>query len=249
MDYLTIRLPFNVNGDVAKELLSTAWLFKIATHRVLSLAKQQQVLPGTKIGWINTFRGIAYGVVPNRRYADGAVTLVMGVYESCRELSIDFRGVELSDWLMFQQSSLEYPSRNITLKPNYEFHVTTVRFNGLIDRVVVKPTIPKIYKALLDAILTEHVKYMGRVVVRDYGVRGSQLWVRGEVHMTVPMDVYYERMARHKKNSGKLIGGVDVNTDRFNLAIIDKEGRLIDHRTFWFSEATARGFPKHSAWS
>jgi hypothetical protein len=90
---------------------------------------------------------------------------------------------------------------------------------------------------------------MGRVVVTDYGVRSNQLWVRGEVHMTVPMDVYYERMARHKKNSGKLIGGVDVNTDRFNLAIIDKEGRLIDHRTFWFSEATARGFPKHSAWS
>ncbi|MFP3259122.1 MAG: transposase, partial [Caldivirga sp.] len=33
------------------------------------------------------------------------------------------------------------------------------------------------------------------------------------------------------------------------LAIIDKEGRLIDHRTFWFSEATARGFSKHKAWS
>jgi hypothetical protein len=90
---------------------------------------------------------------------------------------------------------------------------------------------------------------MGRVVVTDYGVRSNQLWVRGEVHMTVPMDVYYERMARHRRNAGRLFGGVDVNTDRFNLAIIDKEGRLIDHRTFWFSEATARGFPKHSAWS
>jgi len=249
VDYLTIKFPFNANGDVAKELLSTAWLFKIATHRVLSLVKQQQVLPGTRVGWKGMFRGIAYGVVPNERYADGAITLVMGIYESCRALGIDFRSAELSDWLMFQQSSLEYPSRNITLKPNYEFHITTIRFDGAVDRVVVKPTIPRSYRELLDAIITEHIKYMGRVVVRDYGVRGNQLWVRGEVHVAIPLDVYYEHMARHKRNSGKLIGGVDVNSDRINLAIIDEEGELRDTHTFWFSEASARGFPKHNAWS
>jgi hypothetical protein len=67
--------------------------------------------------------------------------------------------------------------------------------------------------------------------------------------MTVPLDIYYEHMARHKRNNGKLIGGVDVNTDRINLAIIDSIGRLIDHKTFWFSETTARGFLKHRAWS
>jgi len=173
----------------------------------------------------------------------------MSIYESCRALGIDFRSVELSDWLMFQQSALEYPNRSITLKPNYEFHVTTIRYNWTTSRVVVKPTIPRNYKELLDAILTERIKYVGKVLIDGVGARGSQLWVHGEVQVTVPMDVYYEYMARHKRNSGKLIGGVDVNTDRFNLAIIDKEGRLIDHRTFWFSEATARDFPKHSAWS
>ena len=209
----------------------------------------QQVLPATRIGWKSAFRGIAYRVIPNRRYADGAVTLVMGVYESCRALGVDFRGVELGDWLMFQQSELEYPAKSITLKPNYEFHVTTVRYNGSTGRVVVKPTVPRIYKALLDAILTGRVGYMGRVVVKDYGVRGNQLWVRGEVQVTVPLDVYYEHMAKHRRNAGRLFGGVDVNSDRFNLAIIDEDSELIDHRTFWFSETTARGFPKHRAWS
>jgi hypothetical protein len=206
-------------------------------------------LPITKIGWKTTLRKIAYDVIPNERYADGSVTLVMGIYESCRELDIDFGSVELSDWLMFQQSWLEYPSRNISLKPNYEFHITTIRYNGTTNRVVVKPTVPESYRRLLDAIITERVRYMGKVVVKDYGVRGNQLWVRGEVHMTVPLDIYYEHMARHRRNAGKLVGGVDVNTDRINLAIIDSTGRLIDHRTFWFSETTARGFPKHRAWS
>jgi hypothetical protein len=195
------------------------------------------------------FRGIAYGIVPNRRYADGAVILVMGVYESCRALGVDFRGVELSGWLMFQQSELEYPAKSITLRPGYEFHVTTVGFDGLIGRVVIKLTIPKIYKALLDATITEHVGYMGRVVVRDYGVRNNRLWVHGEVHMTVPLDVYYEHMTRHRRNNGRLFGGVDVNADRINLTIVDERGDLRDYKTFWFSETTARGFPRHKAWS
>jgi hypothetical protein len=172
----------------------------------------------------------------------------MGVYESCRALGIDFRSVELSDWLMFQQSELEYPAKSITLKQNHEFYVTTVRYDGSTGRVVIKPTMPRSYGELLDAVLTERVGYMGRVVVRDYGARNNQLWVHGEVHITVPLDVYYEHMARHKKNSGKLIGGVDVNTDRINLAIVDEGGDLRDYKTFWFSEASKKGFPKHSAW-
>ncbi|MFP3310605.1 MAG: hypothetical protein RXO26_02140 [Caldivirga sp.] len=111
------------------------------------------------------------------------------------------------------------------------------------------PTIPRSYEKLLGAITTKRVGYMGRVVVKDYGVRGNQLWVRGEVHITIPLDVYYEHMARHRRNAGKLIGGVDVNTNRVNLAIVDEGGDLRDYKTFWFSEVTARGFPRHSAWS
>ena len=189
---------------------------------MLSITKQQQVLPGTKIGWIDTFRRFVYEIIPNRRYADSVVILVMSIYESCRALGIDFKMVELSDWLMFQQDVLEYPSRNITLKPGYKFHITTVRYDGTTSRVVIKPAIPRSYRQLLDAIITGHVKYMGRVVIDGVGVRNNELLLHGEVHMTVPLDVYYEHMARHRRNAGKLIGGVDVNTDRVNLAIVDE---------------------------
>jgi len=185
----------------------------------------------------------------SERYADGAVTLVMSIYESCRELGVDFKGVELSNWFMFQQSELEYPAKSITLKQNHGFHVTTVRFDGVIGRVVVKPTIPRSYKELLDAILTERIKYVGKVLIDGVGARGSQLWVHGEVQVTIPMDVYYEHMARHRRNAGKLIGGVNVNSDRINLAIIDEDSEPIDHKTFWFSEASRKGFSRHKAWS
>jgi hypothetical protein len=247
MTYITLTFPFNVCCDVAKRFLSTAWLFKIATHKLLNIAKQSPVLPGTDIGWKNTFREIVYGFIPNRRYADGVIVLVRSVYESCRQLGVDFRSVELSDWLMFQQSELEYPARNITLKPGYEFHITTVDYSKNTYRDVIKPTVPKSYRLLLEKILEERQKYTGRVVIKSYGIRKDSLWIRGEVQITIPIDFYYKHMARCRKPRGSLIGGVDVNVDRLNLAIIDGKGNLQDCKTFWFSEATTRGFSRRSA--
>jgi hypothetical protein len=227
--------------------LSTAWLFKIAAHRLLSVAKQTHVLSGTDIGWKSTFRGIVYEVIPNRRYADGVVVLVRSIYESCRQLGVDFRSVELSDWLMFQQSELEYPAKSITLKPGYEFHITTVDYYKNTYRDVIKPIMSKSYRLLLEKVLEERQRYTGRVVIKSYGIRKDSLWIRGEVQITIPTDFYYKHMTRCREPRGSLIGGVDVNVDRLNLAIIDEKGNLRDCKTFWFSETTARGFSRRSA--
>jgi IS605 OrfB family transposase len=247
MTYITLTVPFNVCCDVAKRFLSTAWLFKIATHRLLSVAKQSPVLPGTDIGWKSTFREIVYEVIPNRRYADGVIVLVRNIYESCRQLNINFRGVELSDWLMFQQSELEYPARNITLKTGYEFHITTIDYSKNTYRDIVKPTIPKSYRSLLDKILEERQEYTGRIVIKSYGTEEGNLWVQGEVQITIPIDFYYKHATRHKAGAGSLYGGVDVNVDRLNLAIIDGGGNLRDTYTFWFEEASRRGCSRRRA--
>lgn len=241
MSCITLVLPFNVDGIEAKRVLSSAWLFKIASHRLLGVVKQAPVLPATDIGWKNTFRSIVYEVVPNRRYADGVIVLVRGIYESCRQLGMDFREVELGKWLMFQQAEKEYPCRNITLKHGYEFHITTIDYNSRAERIRIKPTISKNYKLLLNKIIEEKQRYAGRVVVRDYGVRDSKIFVHGEIQLTIPLNFYYKHMTRYSKPKGNLIGGADVNTDRVNLAIIDSNGRLRDTKTFWFEEASRKG--------
>jgi len=247
MSYVTLCLPFNVGDNVAGKLLSTSWLFKAASHRMLDLAKQMPILPATDIGWKNTFRKIIYEITPNRRYTDGVIVLVRGIYESCRQLGVGFKDVELRDWLMFQQVEKEYPVRNITLKQGYEFHITTIDYNDGVERIVVEPTIPKNYKLLLDKILEEKQKHTARVVIKDYGVRKNKLWIHGEIQLTIPLDFYRKHMTRYRRNYGKLYGGVDVNSDRINLAIIDSEGNLRDTYTFWFREVTARGYPRRKA--
>jgi hypothetical protein len=245
--YTTLALPFNACCGVAKRFLSTAWLFKSATYMLLDVVKQSPVLPATDIGWKNTFRGVVYGVIPNRRYADGVITLIRSIYESCRQLKVDFKSVELSNWLMFQQGELEYPARNITLKPGYEFHITTVDYSKNSYRDVVKPTIPKSYKLLLGRVLEERQRYTGRVVIKDYGIRRGNLWICGEVQITIPIDFYYKHMARVRVNKGRFYGGVDVNVDRINLAIVDEEGNLRDCKTFWFEDASRKSCSRHKA--
>ncbi len=216
-------------------------------HLIECLAKQFPILPATDIGWKNTFRKIIYEVIPNRRYTDGVIVLIRGIYESCRQLGIDFKEVELGNWLMFQQSEKEYPVRNITLKQGYEFHITTIDYEGKAERVIIKPTMSKNYRLLLNKILKERQKHTARVVIKDYGVRDSKLWIHGEVQLTIPLSFYYKHTAKFKRNYGSLYGGVDVNVDRINLAIIDDKGKLRDVKTFWFEEASRRGCPRRRA--
>jgi hypothetical protein len=147
---------------------------------------------------------------------------------------------------MFQQSELEYPARNITLKPGLEFHITTVDYSKNTYRDVVEPIIPKSYKPLLDKTLEERQEYTGRVAVKSCGIRKRNLWVRGEIQVTIPTDFYYKHMTRYGEPKGGLIGGIDVNVGRLNLAVIDERGNLRDCKTLWFSGVVARGFSRRS---
>ena len=90
---------------------------------------------------------------------------------------------------------------------------------------------------------------MPKLIIRDYGVRSNRLYVKGEIHVTVSYDFYLKYVKRYSQPKGNLIGGVDVNSDRVNLAIIDKDGKLRDKKTFWFRDVTARGYSRRKAWS
>jgi hypothetical protein len=246
----TIKLPFNASGDRAKKILSTAWLFKLACHRVLSRSKElPNALIPSKIAWVKMFYSDARDLIPNKRYAYGAVYLVYGVWESSRRLKVDYKCVELSDWLMFQHYDREVGGNVIKILEDGSALVTTYSYDGSKDRVLVKAKPNKGYGRLLKLVVESKEKYMPRVVVRGYNIRGGELYVSGEIHVTIGYDFYLKHMTRYREPKGGLIGGVDVNTDRINLAIIDEKGDLRDYKTFWFSEATTRGYPRRKAWS
>lgn len=247
MSYVTITAGFNASGEDAELLLSTAWLFKVATHRLFNIVKQSPLLPASDIGWKSVFYKTVYDMIPNRRYSYGVITLVRSVYESCRQLGVDFKSVELSNWLMFQQSEKEYPPRSITLKTPSEVEVTAFNYNKESKRIALEVSTSGAYKKLLNAILREKQPYMPRIYIKSWNTRDGELYVRGELQVAIPMDFYYKHMIRVRANKGRLYGGIDVNVDRINLAIVDSEKRPRDTYTFWFEEASRKGCSRHRA--
>jgi len=247
VSYVTIVAGFNTSGEDAKLLLSTAWLFKVATHRLFNIVKQMPVLPASDIGWKSMFYKAVYDVIPNRRYSYGVITLVRSIYESCRQLGVDFKSIELSDWLMFQQSEKEYPPRSITLKSLSEVEVTVFSYSKESKRIALRVSTSGVYRKLLNAILREKQPYMPRIYVKSWNARGGKLFVRGELQVAIPTDFYYKHMPRASANNGKLYGGVDVNVDRVNLVIVDGDERLRDTYTFWFEESSRKGCKRRRA--
>jgi len=102
---------------------------------------------------------------------------------------------------------------------------------------------------LLKRVAEFKEKYMPRVVIKGYNTRNNTLYIHGEIHVSVSYDFYLKHATRYREPVGNLIGGVDVNVDRINLAIIDEKGNLRDYKTFWFEETTARGYSRARAWS
>ena len=246
----TLKMSFNASGEEARKILSTAWLFKIACHRVLNKSKQvRDVLIPSKIAWIKMFKSHAYELIPNKRYSYGAVYLVYGVWESCRRLNIDYNVVELSDWLLFRHYEREINGNVIRVYEDSSALVTTYDYSGSKDRILVRAKPNEGQSELLKKIIGSREKYMPKLIIRDYGVRSGTLYIRGEIHIAVSYNFYLKHMKKYNEPKGNLIGGVDVNTDRINLAIVDRDGKLRDVKTFWFSEETARGYPRRRAWS
>ena len=247
--YLTVRLPFNVCCDEARLLLSTARLFRHAVLHLHSLILRENPRITSLIALKEMYRRRLQEILPNRRYVDGAITLLYSVYESAQALNVPFSNIEFKSWLLFQQSEKEYPCRNITLQNYYSFRVTAINYQGESTRITLKPTIPKNYKQVLDKVIEERQPYVARVVLRGFGERKNVPWVHGEIHLSIPYRFYLESFRRHERNNGKLFAGVDVNTDRINLAIVDRYGRLRDVKKFRFEGASWKGCPRQRAWS
>jgi len=223
--------------------------FRLAVLKVYEKLLEDNIKYVSPIMLKKYYRSLTYETIPNRRYADGALTLIWCVYESCEALGISFNEIEWKNWLMFQQSEKEFPCRSITLRRDYSVGVSVIGFNSEKGKVELRPTVSRSYKGLIDYVIEKRIPYTGRVVLKGYGERKGILWVNGRIDITIPYNAYFEVMRRFKRNYGKLYGGVDVNSDRLNLAIVDGNGRLRDTYTFWFREVTAKGYSGHRAWS
>ena len=261
MNYITLTLPFNAFGDDARRLMATARLFKLVTLKVFDAFLRDGKPPLSQFSMYKRYRKIGYDILPNRRYVDGAIDLVYGVIESVNELSrlykelglneeIKLEDLEFSNWLLFQcEGESKHMNINIKIQEDLSFRVLMFDFEGSKSYVIVKPTIYKRWKRILQNLWFYMEPYYGRIVLKQFGNRKGILFTHGEVQVSVGYDFYLEVMRRYDQPKGKNVAGVDVNLDRINLAIVNSEGELRDCKTFWFRDVKSRNMPRRKVWS
>ncbi|ACP55396.1 conserved hypothetical protein [Sulfolobus islandicus M.16.27] len=67
------------------------------------------------------------------------------------------------------------------------------------------------------------------------------------IHLQIPLWLYLKYFSSPKPNGYGLIAGFDLNSDRLNVVVINKDGKVIAIKTFWYSDVTRHGFPKEEA--
>ncbi|MEM4951978.1 MAG: hypothetical protein QXV81_06935, partial [Ignisphaera sp.] len=254
LDYVTISLPFHATGDVAKSIYWTAWLSKTCAHRVLERVKANPLLAKlSEYDFIKFTRELCYSLLPNRRYVDGVATLVYSSLQSARKLGVDVSRVELKPWLLFQSEGEPWARGNLNIQFTdcKTVRVLVFKASGGSTRVVVKPVVPKGYSRLVEELVNramrKEVGYPARLYIRSCS--GDLEHLYGELQVNVKYSLYLEVMRRFDKPLGNNVAGVDVNTDRLNLVVVNKNGEIVWTHTARFPQVLTRGFPKRRAWS
>ncbi len=260
MDYITLTLSFNVSEDYARKLIATARLFRLVALKVFNTFLNEGKPPLSQFSMYKRYRKVGYEILPNRRYVDGAIDLVYGVIESVNELNrlykelkidekVKLEDVKFNNWLLFQcEGESKHMNINIKIREDLSFRILTFDFEGNKSYVIVRPTIPKRWKKILQNLWFYMQPYYARVVLKQFGNR-KVMFTHGEIQVAVDYDSYLEVMRKYNQPKGKNVAGIDVNLDRINLAIVNKDGKLRDYKTFWFREVKARNVPRRRIWS
>ncbi|WP_206204977.1 hypothetical protein [Thermococcus sp. M39] len=254
-EYVTLTIPLSASGEKARRIYFTSWFSKLVAHRLLSLVKQNPPLVDFHERKFQTIaRKQARDILPNRRYIDGMAKLVYSTLQSAKKLGVDIQKLELSDWLLFQCEGEKDKkgNQNIRLYKD-KVEVLTFDYSKNPERIMLDIKFPRGYRMVLDRVVELSVSgelaYPARVIVREANFYPHSMHVFGEIQVMIRLDFYHEVMKRFESPLGDNVGGIDVNTDRINLAVVNRSGELLDTYTVWFSEITARGFPKKKAWS
>ncbi len=255
-EYIAICIPFSVKGEEAKLIWCTAWLTKICVHRLLNDVKDNELLvdlPQTR--FITYAQSRCYDILPNCRYINGIATLIHSTLRSAKALGVNIKDIELKDWLLFQSPAEKQckGNANIRLITVNKAEILVFNYKGESKRIRVSLRVPKGYRKLVEALVKKALKrevgYPARVYIKEYNFYQGNIHLYCEVQVGVPFELYLEVMRRYAEPKGDLTGGVDVNCDRINLAIVDKYGKIRDVKTFWFREVTARGYRREPAWT
>ena len=175
----------------------------------------------------------------NKAYGDSAYKLAKTLVEGCRFNGSDPRHIRVRRlFIISEGEALRLGNRNVRLESTSTVKVK-YPYDGswLVFRVQFGEEYLPLIRELIELAKARRASYGARVVFRDGRIY---------LHLSIPVDLYLKHF-RKGDAKGELIAGFDLNSDRINMVIVDRYGRVRDIKTAWFPEVTSHGYPRNKA--
>jgi len=185
-----------------------------------------------------------YDVLPNYVYLETALkqakTIVDGLLEREDEKGEIIHAKIKRFWFASRGNRADKGNRNV------KFHI-------LEDHVLIKVKNPwgkwvcgKAYFGKEYLPLLSELEELSRRKEEGYGAVIS-FKDHPMIHLQIPLWLYLKHFSSPKPNGYGLVAGFDLNSDRLNVVVINKESSIVTTKTWWYSEVVSHGFPKDKA--
>ena len=185
-----------------------------------------------------------YNILPNYVYLETALkqakTIVDGLLDREDEKGEIIHAKVKRFWFASRGNKSDKGNRNI------KFHV-------LEDHVLIKVKDPwgkwiygKAYFGKEYLPLLKELEELSRRKEEGYGAVIS-FKDHPMIHLQIPLWSYLKHFSSPKPKGYGLIAGFDLNSDRLNVVVINKESSIVTAKTWWYSEVVSHGFPKDKA--
>ena len=177
--------------------------------------------------------------VLNKAYGDSAYKIAKTLVEGAKFNGSSPRRIKVRKlFIISEGEASRFGNRNVRLedidmaKIRYPYNGTWLNFKVLFGTKHIP-----LVKELVELAKARKVSYGARIVFRNGSIY---------LHLSIPVHLYLKYFKKRYAN-GKLVAGFDLNSDRINMVIVDRYGRIKDTKTAWFPEITSHGFPKNKA--
>ncbi len=175
----------------------------------------------------------------NKAYGDSAYKIAKALVEGCRFNGGEPKHIKIKKlFIVSMGEASRFGNRNVRLQST---DLVRIKYpydkSWLIFRVRFGEKYLKLIKELIELAKRKKISYGARIVFK-----------KGKIyfHLLIPVVLYLKYFRKGIAN-GNLIAGFDLNSDRINMVVIDRYGRIRDIKTEWFPEVTSHGYPRNKA--
>lgn len=182
-----------------------------------------------------------YNILPDYVYLETAYKNAKALVGSLKETNGSKCEIRRF-WLASRGSRYDYGNRNIRIVPRENFFEVWIKYPWDGSWIGAKAFFGEKYIPMLKELAE-----LASRRAEGYGVVIS-FREHPRIHVQVPIHLYLKHFSNTKQfNSRGFVAGFDLNSDRINMVVVDKNGKIVYMKSAEFPEVTLHGFPAELA--